>query len=152
MGAATDGPNLQLLKAAAEAVPARNWEVWPNVHGDPIVVEAGGRGQFAEICTVSTRFADYGRNVAAFITAADPDTVLTLIARLEAAEAGAGRECLCGTMLRDKTVQCRIHPDVRPRTVRERIDFEQAFDSALERSLSNTQEPASLGNPNQRKK
>lgn len=127
------GPNLQQLKAAAEAVPARSWEVWPNVHGDPIVVEAGGRGAFAEVCRVSTRFDDYGRNVAAFIAAADPEAVLALIARLETDEAGAGK-CRCGAMLRDKTVVCRVHPDVRLRTVRERIDFEQAFDKALENS------------------
>lgn len=130
---AAPGPGLAKLKDAAEAVPNRRWEVWPNVHGDPIVVEAGGRGQFADVCHVSTRFDDYGRDVAAFIAAADPETVLALIARLEATEAGAGRECQCGAMLRDKTIQCPAHPDVRTRTVRERIDFEQAFDAALER-------------------
>ncbi|MCC3299357.1 hypothetical protein [Arthrobacter caoxuetaonis] len=133
MGAEPAGPDLQQLKTAAEAVPARNWEVWPNVHGDPIVVEAGGRGQFADICKVSTRFDDYGRNVAAFIAAADPAAVLALIAHLEAFES-ADRNCLCGAMLRDKTIACLMHPDVRPRTVRERIDFEKAFDEALERS------------------
>ena len=127
------GPDLAKMKAAAEAVPNRSWEVWPNVHGDPIVVEAGGRGQFAEICRVSTRFDDYGRDVAAFIAAADPETVLALIARLETAEA-AGRRCRCGAMLRDTTVACPVHPDARLRTVRERIDFEQAFDAALENS------------------
>ena len=127
------GPDLAKMKAAAEAVPARSWEVWPNVHGDPIVVEAGGRGGFAEICRVSTSFDDYGRDVAAFIAAADPETVLALIARLETAEA-ATAECHCGSMLADKTIQCPVHPDVRVRTVRERIDFEQAFDAALDNS------------------
>lgn len=156
MSAASEGSvpatDLQELKALAESVPARSWEVWSNVHGDPIVVEAGGRGQFAEICSVSTRFDDYGRDIAAFIAAADPQTVLALIARLETAEA-AGRtpECRCGAMLADKTIQCQAHPDVRLRTVRERIDFEQAFDAALARSTSNAPQPAHLGGPNQRK-
>ena len=140
MGAEQDGPDLSVLKAAAEAVPARNWEVWPNVHGDPVVVEAGGRGQFADICRVTTRFDDYGRSVAAFIGAADPATVLALIVRLEAAEAAAAQKCVCGVMLRDKSIQCPVHPAVRPRTVRERIDFEQAFDKALENSRNTTKE------------
>lgn len=136
------GPDLAKMKAAAEAVPNRSWEVWPNVQGDPIVVEAGGRGQFAEICRVSTRFDDYGRDVAAFIAAADPETVLALIARLETAEAASRTpECRCGSMLRDKTTQCTVHPDARLRTVRERIDFEQAFDAALERSRAGVSAP-----------
>lgn len=134
------GADLSALKSLAEAVPARNWEVWPNVHGDPVVVEASGRGQFSEVCTVSTRFADYGRSVAAFTAAADPAAVLALIARLEAAEAAAGRKCLCGAMLQDKTTACPVHPDIRPRTVRERIDFEQTFDAALERSRNTQKE------------
>lgn len=125
--------DLTALRDLAEKVPVRNWEVWPNVHGDPVVVESGGRGVFADICTVSTRFSDYGRNVAAFIATMDPETVLALIDRLEAAEASA-QPCRCGEMLRDKAVACPVHPDVRARTVRERVSFEQAFDLALERS------------------
>lgn len=121
--------DLARLKALAEAVPERRWMVWENTHGDPVVVETGGQGTFKEICRVSTRFSDYGRNVNAFIAAMDPETVLALI------ELAAGSApCRCGDMLRDTAIQCPAHPDVRPRTVRERIDFEQAFDAALERS------------------
>lgn len=132
--------NLDQLKEAGLAVGPRNWEVWENVHGDPIVVEAGGRGQFAEIARVNTRFSDYGQSINAFIGTADPETVLALIARLEAAEAAVAQECLCGAMLRDKAIQCPVHPGVRPRTVRERIDFEQAFDKALENSRNTTKD------------
>ena len=137
MTGGVQGPNLQELKAAAEAVPEKAWEVWPNVHGYPVVIEAGGRGAFAEICRVSTRFDDYGRSVNAFIAAADPATVLDLIGRLEAAWSRLpGQQCLCGEILAGTAEQCGLHPDVRRRTVRERIDFEQAFDKALERSRS----------------
>lgn len=128
--------DLARLKALAETVPERRWTVWENTHCDPVVVETGGLGTFKEICRVSTRFADYGRNINAFIAAMDPETVLALIALAETEPT----PCRCGDMLRDTTIQCPSHPNVRRRTVRERIDFEQAFDAALERSKHKDEE------------
>ncbi|MGK3708682.1 hypothetical protein [Arthrobacter sp. IK3] len=128
--------NLGHLRGLAESIPAgnRSWVVWENTHCDPVVVEAGGRGTFA-ICEVSKRFDDYGRDVTAFIAAMDPETVLAL---LDLAEADP--PCRCGEKLRNGTVACRLHPDIKLRTVRERIDFEQAFDAALARSKHKDEE------------
>ncbi|MBP3036620.1 hypothetical protein J2M53_10200 [Arthrobacter sp. zg-ZUI100] len=89
------GPDLQQLKEAALAVGSRSWELRKNAWGEPVVMELRGRGEPTEIAWVNNGFGEYTQKLHNFFAAMDPATVLALIARLEDAEAAAGRKCLC---------------------------------------------------------
>lgn len=42
-----------------------------------------------------------------------------------------GISCTCGDMLRNPSVKCMLHKEVRVRTFNERMDFEKAFDAKI---------------------
>lgn len=87
-----------LRKIAEQATPGP-WEVWKNVHCDPVVVPAGKPWEgitdpkmpFEKITGLSTAPDDYGRSNLEHIATFDPPTVLELLSRIEQAEQQVAR-------------------------------------------------------------
>lgn len=84
---------VELRRLAEEAKPgargdagAGRWDAFFTVHGDPHVVEEGGRGLFGHVATVGTSPDDYGRARALYLAAVNPAVVLELLDRLELLE------------------------------------------------------------------
>ncbi|WPR65228.1 ead/Ea22-like family protein [Glutamicibacter protophormiae] len=86
--------NLDTLRKTAKAATPGPWEVWKNVHCDPVVVPAGKpwagitdpKMPFEKIAGLSTAPDDYGRANLEYIATFNPETVIALLSRLEQAE------------------------------------------------------------------
>lgn len=97
---------LNELRKIVEAATPGPWEVWKNVHCDPVVVPAekpwagitDPKMPFEKIAGLSTAPDDYGRANLEYIATFDPPTVLALLSRLEQAEQALARvRSLCMT-------------------------------------------------------
>lgn len=62
---------------------AGRWDAYYTTHGDPYVVEEGGRGLFGHVATVGTSPEDYGRARALYLAAVCPAAVLELLDELD---------------------------------------------------------------------
>ena len=91
--------NLDTLRKTAKAATPGPWEVWKNVHCDPVVVPAekpwagitDPKMPFEKVAGLSTAPDDYGRANLEYIATFDPPTVLALLSRLEQAEQAVAR-------------------------------------------------------------
>lgn len=64
-----------------QGISAPEWEINPNLHGDPAVSEKG-RGSFRVVATLSSHPSDYGRGNMEFIANA-PEDMRFLLDELE---------------------------------------------------------------------
>lgn len=62
---------------------AGRWVAHFTTHGDPHVVEEGGRGLFGHVASVGTSPDDYGRARALYLAAVSPAVVLELLDELD---------------------------------------------------------------------
>lgn len=77
----TDTARIEEIETRLRGISAPEWEVSPNLHGDPFVSEKG-RGAFRRIATLSSDPADYGRGNMEFI-AHSPADIRFLLAELK---------------------------------------------------------------------
>lgn len=75
-----------LLLASSHGHENSTWAAYCTNHGDPYVVGVGDDGVsrqlFGAVCQVDKGPKDYGRNLATYIAACDPDTITALVAEL----------------------------------------------------------------------